>query len=346
MLAIAVYTFMGRDLRPVHKAYESNMLAILLVVTFGIFILVASFLVGAGTNIMTVSFSVVMRSLWERGSIIFFGELIRYKLIKNSDIQERMGIIFALTITLAYGHMNALHLLFNGNAIVLAVFFESVFKPIVISVAASFFAVKGSFISVITISFAYTMSPYLLPILPAITPLTMSLAICGLAFLSAVICHFILNRNAQQTCEKRAAKYEKRHGYIVTTLVISIIAAFFTGMLPFYPIVVLTSSMTGAFDRGSMVFIERVPQGEAFVRISKGDVIHFTSHGGVEYIHRVIDFTYGIDGDRKYITKGDANDFPDPFPVAQKDVLGIAHTFLPFIGYPHIFIRDVTRPFG
>ena len=347
-LAAAVYVFAGIDERPVLKAYDANMIAVLSIGLFGIVFLVLSVLFGAGTNMMAASFPVVIRNLWEVGSIVVLGELIRYKLIKNTDKHDRAGIVLILTVVLAYGHMNALRMLFGGDVAVWAVFYESVFRPLVISAAASYFAIKGGFVSVVLVSFFYTMVIYLLPVIPNISSIVWALLISGLAFLTVVVCYSVIDgkKRAQRKRENRLAKYfDKKpvYAYVIRVGVIAVVAAFFLGIFPIYPVAILTGSMAGTFERGSLVFVERVPQGEAFIMVGEGEVIHFISRGRVEYIHRVVDFAHGADGERQYITQGDASYLIDPFPVYQDDVLGIARATLPFFGYPYIFFQAIVR---
>lgn len=350
-LAVIVYVFIGLDERQVRKAHNSNTVAIVSLATFGVVIIIAAFLFGAGANVMAPNLSVVGHSLWERGSIIILGELIRYKLIKKAGQENRTGIVVALTIVLAFGQMNAVRMMIQGDMAVWTVFFESVFRPLAISAVASYLAVEGSFLSVILLSFAYSMAPYLVPILPNISPTAWSLIISGLAFLTGVILYFATNEKgcSQRVREKQVLKYYAKKPIFynaITAVVIIAIITFFAGVFPIYPVVVLTGSMAGTFERGSLVFVERVPPGDAFIRVGEGYVIHFVNHNGVSYIHRVIDFGHNIDGERQYVTRGDATELVDPFAVTQDDVLGIARASLPFFGYPYIFFQAVRGAFN
>jgi len=307
--------------------------------------LLLAFSVGIGHNSMVTNSTIVMRNLWERGLIIILGDLIRYKLIKTANRQERYWIIFILTLALIYSQTNEIHRIIYGNMTVLDTFFELIFSPLVISIVVSYFAIKGSFLLVVSVSFLYTMTPYLLPILPSISLVAFSILTSGLIFLSAIIYYIIMNSikpHNQKIREGRAARYYKKN-FANKTLIAAItclIIIFFAGMLPIYPVVILTESMTGTFDRSSLVFVEGIPSDDVFYRISEGSVIHFVSHTGVEYIHRVVDITYDPYGERQYITQGDAAYLVDPFPVPQSSVKGIAHSYLPYIGYPIVLLNE------
>ena len=344
-LAIATFIFMGRDLRINRHMDLANKLALLFVLMFGFIMLLLSFMIGVGHNSMAVSWPVVMRNLWERGLIIILGDLIRYKLIKSANSKERHAIIFILTITLVYSQIHEIHRITQGHIAILEAFFEIIFAPLVIGSVVSYFAIKGSFLLVTSVSFIYIMTPYLVPILPSISLAAFSLITSGLAFTSAMIYYYLIDNNKPysiQLSSKRAAKYNKKSliNKILAILMIGSIIAFATGRFLIYPVVVLTDSMTGAFDRGSLVFVERLSPDEVFHRVDEGTVIHFVSHTGVEYIHRVVDYVYDDNGERQYITQGDAAYLVDPFPVPQSNVRGIVHTFLPYIGYPVVFLNE------
>lgn len=349
ILAIAIFVFMGIDKRPVPSAYNAKLVAVISIALFGIVFLVTAFLFGAGRNVMTLHPNVVMRNLWQHGTVVIIGEYIRYKLIKGtSPLHGRTAVIVALTLVLAYANMNVIRMMLDMDLIMSSVFFESIFRPLVISAVASFFAVKGSLLSALLISLLLTMAPYLLPVIPDVTPLVFSLLISGLAFVSALILSYVTNEKnrALRQREKRAARYAKKPllGYGVTALIIGVAAAFFMGAFPVYPVVVLTGSMAGTLERGSMAFVERVRPNDVFVRVGEGEVIHFTSRG-VPYIHRVVEFRTDAEGSRQFITQGDASYLVDPHPVTQDDVMGIARASIPFLGWPYIFFQAVFDAF-
>lgn len=348
-LALAIIVFMGYDMRPVRKAFSSNMVAVLSIIIFGIVIHITAVLFSAGVNVMMVNPSVFGRNLWAVGLVVTLGEFIRYKLIKAANNQNRTIIIIALTIVLAYGHMTGMRTFFYGDLGFVDAFFMRMLLPLVISAVASYIAVEGSLFSVILVSFVYTLAPYFLPILPDIPPVPWALVNSALLFVSVLIYRFIVNdnRHIMRVRDKRAAKYAKKPVLfnVATAAVIIVVIAFFAGEFPIYPVVILTDSMQGTFDRGSLVFVERVPPGEAFIRVDEGYAIHFRSRGGVNFIHRVVAFTLDAGGMREYITQGDASYIIDIVPVRGDDVLGIARASIRFMGWPYIFFQAVFDTF-
>jgi len=351
VLAAVVFALMGRDARPIPNAYSFTLMAVVTVVLFGITLLVTTFLLGYAINPMAHSFTSVRNNLWNFGVVVILGEFMRYKLIKGANRQTRTGVVIALTLALAITHMVAGRAFFVG---VTEVSVESVFvtfiAPLFISVAASYFAVKGSFLSVIMVGFVYTMARHMLPFLPDVSPLVFSLIISGCLFVSLIICHFVTNNKSRTTRirEKRLARYAPKpvFGYAVTGAMIVVIVAFFVGTFPIYPIVVLTGSMEPVLMRGSLAFVERVQTEDVFDMVGEGYVIHFEDPFGTVFIHRVVGHWYNHHGDRYYITQGDAGEAQDPFPISQGNVRGIARASLPFFGYPYIFFQNIQNIFN
>jgi signal peptidase len=104
---------------------------------------------------------------------------------------------------------------------------------------------------------------------------------------------------------------------------------------------IVSGSMTGTYDRGSLVLDEVVPVGELKV----GDVITYTPPAGDHLItHRIAWIGRDPSGARSYRTKGDANPVADPWtfrldrPTQARVAVGV-----PYAGYALMALgrRDV-----
>jgi len=215
---------------------------------------------------------------------------------------------------------------------------------IVYNVVISGFAVKGSFVSQLIVGIVYFLSPLFLPVLPNVQNITWSLVSCGLLFLSwTFLSRFTDNIDKSHSNRiKRGLRY-RRNNYLslvfsVAILVLAIM--FFRGVFPYYPITVMSNSMSGTFERGAIVIVRRMPQEQVFFEVEQGQVIHF-NYGNASYLHRVVDFRYTHDRQRLYITQGDANPTVDSTPVQQQDILGISKSFFPHIGYPKVVFHRI-----
>lgn len=349
LLTIFILVFKGGYLRPKRNIPEANESVIWSLIILVIVMVIILTIFGASINSLTINFSTILRNLWEHGLILILSAIIRYKLFEGTKEQMQPTIIFTLTLVFAYSKTNAIHMLINSDISLLIIFFELIFGPIVFSYIINIFAIKGSFLSVILISFIYGTIPYFMPVLPNLSSLELSLIINGIMVISLIILNILTddNRKMQKSIEKRMNRYAKKSIFnlMITISLLSLVLAFFIGLFPLYPIVILSGSMSGEFERGSIVFVNRVPQNEVFNRIGAGYVVHFVNPHGVSYVHRVVEFRYDIYGQRTYITRGDANELVDPFIVPQDDILGVVNIFMPFVGYPYIFFRAILNSF-
>ncbi|MBS4022816.1 MAG: signal peptidase I [Dethiobacter sp.] len=99
--------------------------------------------------------------------------------------------------------------------------------------------------------------------------------------------------------------------------------------------IVLSGSMSPAFDTGSLVLVKPVdPE-----TITEGDIITFRGTGTSTTMltHRVIGVNK--EGDLSFYTRGDANQVDDPIPVAARNVIGRVSFAIPYAGYVMDFAR-------
>src|SRR5690606_13199376 len=94
--------------------------------------------------------------------------------------------------------------------------------------------------------------------------------------------------------------------------------------------IVLSGSMSPAFDAGSLVFVKPVAAGE----IQVGEIVTFRNPGDGEVVvtHRVVSVEETDEG-IAFKTKGDANNIEDPELLPAGNVIGIVKFALPYMGY-------------
>ncbi|USG66293.1 signal peptidase I [Brevibacillus ruminantium] len=88
--------------------------------------------------------------------------------------------------------------------------------------------------------------------------------------------------------------------------------------------VVLSGSMSPAFDTGSIVAVKPVD----FKDVKENDIITFKDPEGLTITHRVVEV-----GEGQLITKGDANDGKDTAPVTPDRLIGKVQYSVPWVGY-------------
>ncbi len=107
--------------------------------------------------------------------------------------------------------------------------------------------------------------------------------------------------------------------------------------------VVLTGSMSPAIEAGDLVVLGPYSFWDSKVRV--GDIIAFeagVSRNGEATLHRVVEIREAH-GQEVYVTKGDANDSPDPQTVARHQIVGLYRFHIP--AYGHIVLA-AKAPLG
>ena len=96
------------------------------------------------------------------------------------------------------------------------------------------------------------------------------------------------------------------------------------------PYVILTSSMEPNLPPGTLVVSRPVAPDQ----IGVGDVITYQLHSGEPEVvtHRVVSVGFTTSGDYQFITRGDANDLPDPAPVRSVQLRGRTWYAVPYVG--------------
>lgn len=95
---------------------------------------------------------------------------------------------------------------------------------------------------------------------------------------------------------------------------------------------VLSGSMEPEISVGEIVYAKEVAPEELKV----GDVLTYQVNGSTMVTHRIVE----VDAENKrFITKGDANDAVDGSPVTYDQVVGRADYHVPYLGYISIYMR-------
>lgn len=105
--------------------------------------------------------------------------------------------------------------------------------------------------------------------------------------------------------------------------------------------VITGGSMSGTFEKGSLVLEEKVPVEDLAV----GDVITYQppADSGVATLvtHRISATSTTEDGVREFVTKGDANPKPDPWTFSlTEDTQPVVRHAVPYVGYALIAMAD------
>lgn len=103
-------------------------------------------------------------------------------------------------------------------------------------------------------------------------------------------------------------------------------------------LVVATDSMTGEINKGDAIIYEEYDRQE---EIQKGDVIVFRENNSL-VVHRVTEINT-VNGQRQYITKGDANERIDAGFRTDSDIVGVVRIRVLYIGYPSVWLHQLIN---
>nr|WP_218855598.1 signal peptidase I [Nocardioides daedukensis] len=105
------------------------------------------------------------------------------------------------------------------------------------------------------------------------------------------------------------------------------------------PYTILTGSMQPSYPPGTLVVVRPSDH------ISTGSVITYQLESGKPAVvtHRVMTLGFTATGERRYVTKGDANDTPDAKAVRDVQIKGEVWYSIPYLGYLNNWLTGKER---
>lgn len=338
----------GRDERPVSKGTKSVLLACIGVVIYYTGLLLTGIIYGLSRNVMVSSIWGVFDNIWTSVTVLIMSEFLRIRLIKGTS-SEHLGVnaVF-LTLVYTFIQLDNLYVITNSAdfSTIIGFFLSIMFPVLALNAVLTYMAFNGTFAAVLLMRCVYSLSPVLLPVLPNVSKIAWAAISCVLLFITVIIYHRQMNGGTGHLrfIEKRRAKYQKKSvaPYLVFTIAFALLIAFILRVFPYFPVVVLTNSMTGTFDRGCVAIVEKMRSEEIPKKVDEGTVILY-KYNTIEKMHRVTELRYNHTGELVYLTKGDANPIADYDPVEISQVIGISRKCVPYIGYPVLIVNTILR---
>ena len=180
-----------------------------------------------------------------------------------------------------------------------------------------------------------TLYAYLIPFVPNVPTILNAFVLLMLPLIILILIDFAYEKKKRVARERKG----KLRFVFPTILVIIMISFVMLVSCKFrYGILVIASpSMTGEINIGDAVIYEDY---EYCDEAEENDVIVFTTDSGKKIVHRIIE-TQTINGQKQYITKGDANEDPDVGFITDENIVGIVHTKVLYIGYPSLWLHEI-----
>ena len=179
---------------------------------------------------------------------------------------------------------------------------------------------------------------FIIPVVPNTPAIILAFGLMVLPLISLFFISALFEKKRKRAKE-RGGKWQMIPTVVVAVIMI-LIVMLVTCQFRFGILVIATESMTGEINKGdAVVFEDREHCGE----IAVGDVIVF-EESNKRLVHRVVEINT-VNGERQYITRGDANEGNDPGYRTDSSILGKVRFKVLYIGLPTIWLREALSKY-
>jgi len=336
----------GKDERPQKYGTRATILAGFAVFAYIAIAFILGVVFGFARNAHAHSFVLIVRNVWQFAVPVLCSEVLRFKALHTTPREHQAEAAVILTAVFTFIQLDAIRsLIRDGDS--LHFFFVAFFPILALNAVLTYMTYNGSLASLLLVRGVFTLTPALSPFMPNLPVAAWAMVTSAILTVFLGFYYVVINDRGERfkRIERRRSKlYSKSRAAVLGILMtgLAAFAMFVFRFFPLFPVVVLTGSMTGAFDPASVVFIERVKQSDITGAVKEGDVILYR-HDGIEVSHRIIEIQVTDEGETVYITKGDNNPSIDAYIVKNEDILGTAQAYVPYLGYPIVIIDAIFK---
>jgi signal peptidase len=265
-------------------------------------------------------------------------ELSRAYLTKA--IKHKESTLNLLLISLFYTFILSATILGYASLITPLAISEFLIKTFIptlaVSVLATYLASLGGFKANLTYMLIPAAFSWFSPILPNPPWTVQSIATVMAATIGFLIVDQTITPSPVKRIHPKILKEQKTQLASWTAIILIGLVAVWSsvGLLGFTPTIIGSGSMQPTLNPGDITIVISAP----INTIQRGDIVQYRTTEAM-IIHRVID-TYTSRGTIWFITKGDANNDPDPDPVGEDQVVGKAIFTIPQLGWVSIALKE------
>ncbi len=328
---------LGTEKRVDRTKKDVLLLIIILTISYYVITYFAGFFIGFVYTTYSRSLLGILRNVILGILYIFALESIRELVVKKGQYYKSLLILSVIVFT-ALELANSITLYqITTKEMILRVILTMVVPKLTKNVFLTFCTYTTDKSNSIAYQLLMTIPNYLVPVFPdfgeyiSVTILTI-LPIVSLLIVLKVL-YFKRGRveNAKQVIKKM--KFQK----VVTVflvIILFLIVYLVSGLGRFTMLAIGSGSMTGTFNKGDIVFIDK-----KVTPHKRGDIVAF-KQSGVVIVHRIV----GVlkKGDKfYYITKGDANNGEDAWYLSDSDIVGNYMGKAMFLGWPTVLLSEL-----
>jgi len=334
LTAMTIITSILLKKRNVGSVYAKNVNIVLII--FAVIYLMGFYIMGIyfgfARQVITFSVNTLVKYIIPITITIIASEMLRSILLaQNVKLTKVFTFIIMVIIDLLiYTNLYSVDKYDEIIELVGFTFFASVACNLLYNYVATKYGFMGNIIyRLITILYAY-----IIPIVPNVFVFFRSIL--------RMIYPYVVYRVIDYTFKKdeRVVAYESKRksvfGNIILGFIIAAVAMIISCQFKYGLLIIGSGSMTGTINKGDGVFFEKY---DGSKKLEVGDIIIF-NQDSIQVVHRIIEIKH-VNGQTRYITKGDANQKTDAGYRIESDIYATTKFRIPYIGFPTIWLRDI-----
>lgn len=238
-------------------------------------------------------------------------ELTRYAITTN--ISKKNYIVIVLIFTLVgYTNINTLLPLILTN--ILLTYMTYVVGPI----------------PSIIYSLIINLYPYIIPVVPNIGVFTRILLDSILPIIILIVLYNLYKKDSQDKHFRKS-----NYMYLIPVVIILIpIICLTLGIGKYKTLGIVSNSMAKVFGRGTLVIYKKIDN-NYYDSLNVDDILIYNKDN-TYIVHRIIKKDNNL-----IITKGDSNEIADYDPVNPNQYIGVVKIYIPYIGYPAVWVQEL-----
>lgn len=271
--------------------------------------------------------------------VIIISEFLRYQLLQKSEGNSKL-IVLTTILFILVDISNAIYFADFSSVYMIIVFIGLTLLPSIgKNIFSTYTSIYTGYKPALVLNLVMGLYKYLLPIIPDFNEYFQSmLSLIVLTLLTFIIAKVLkVNSNQEEELDSKYSKKLMIFAYISEAIIAFVLIYFLSGYFKFYAIAIASGSMNPTFDRGSVAIIKKID--DEYDKLEVGDIIAY-KYGNKIIAHRIDSITE-IDETRYFYTKGDSNEDVDNYVVRENMIMGTINTYIPFIGYPTVWINEL-----
>lgn len=317
------------------QSVHANNVTILLII-FAVIYLIAFYLMGLYFDyykaLVTFNVNTVINYIIPTAIIIISSEIIRNKfLAQNTKVAKIVTfVIMVLVDLIIYTNIYTISGYDDIIEVIGFTLFSSIACNLLYNYISNRYGIKGNIIyRLITVLYVY-----IIPYIPNVYVFFRAILRIVYPYIIYQVLKYTFETNKQIIAikDKRKSITSK----IILAIVTIIMAMLISCQFKYGILVIGSGSMTGTINKGDTIFFEQYNTQE---EIQEGQVIIFNKDD-IRVVHRVVNIK-NVNGEKRYTTKGDANEDIDDGYITNEDIIGICKFRIAYAGFPSIWVRDI-----